>query len=298
MGVKKLVVTAPGQTPSPDDFVLYTATPDIRFLKQGVQPPSQVYVDVGDDIVVGCASSLAGERVTISYRLLRADGQLVLGQFTVAPAADRSIKVYSESLAEGFLLSVSCKAAAATTRGQTFVRVFLTDPSLGAGQPSYMLMADYVTTAMAPAHPNGRVLAPVEGPGQPRNIAVANPAPGADWQQAVPLNARWKVRSLTATLATSAAVANRLPGLALFTAGNPIYNSYADKVQPASQLCQYGASAITQYLSPSPLVGSMCLPPESVQRAGDLIESGTLNLQAGDQWQGIFIAVEEWLDNV
>ena len=162
-----------GSQPDTDNFQVYTQRPVVRFLKQGVQPPSQVYVTASDNIQVGCASSQVNEAVTITYRLLRADGELIEGQFIVHPPADRSIKVYSEDLAEGFLLSVSCKAAVATTRGQTFVRVFLTHPELGAGQPSYMLMADYVTTAMAPAHPNGRVLAPSEGPGNRRQILTS-----------------------------------------------------------------------------------------------------------------------------
>jgi hypothetical protein len=281
-----------------EPFQIFTKKPDVRFLSRGVQPPSQVYVSVGDDIVVGGASSVAGETVTFSYRLLRFDGELVLGQFQLALPADRSLKVYRESLAEGFLLSVSCKAAAATTRGQTFVRVFLTDPALGAGQPSYMLMADYVTTAMAPAHPNGRVLSPPEGPGNLKAFIVGAPAPGADWQLTVPTNARWRIETVRADLATSAAAGNRTPRL-FFGYGGPSSGSYAPIASQAPGTSfTYAAANTTEYNTPASLTSAWPLPANLVLLAGMTIQSTTIGLDAADQWSGIAVYVEEWLDNV
>lgn len=281
-----------------EEFQIQTQKPNVRFLSKGVQPPSQVYVAQNDDIVIGCASSATGEIVTVSYRLLRHDGVLVLGQFQVQPASDRSVKVYQESLAEGFLLSVSAKAKIATTRGVTFVRIFITDPALGGGQPSYMLMADYVTTAMAPAHPNGRVLAPVEGPGAVRAIQGTTPPLGSNWVISCPNNARWKPRGLICTLATSAVVQNRLASIAISTAASVCFVGAADKVTPASMVVTFGCAALTPYVTPTPTSGFLPLPPELVMLANDSINSTMQFFDAGDQWEGIFLTVEEWLDNV
>lgn len=287
-----------GATPDSEDFRVYTKAPLVKFLSRGVQPPSQVYVDTSDVLTVGCASSVAGEQVTISYRLLTAGGQLMKGQFTINPAADRSVAVKNEPMAEGFLLSVSCKAKVATTRGQTFVRVFLSDPALGAGFPSYMLMADYVTTAMAPAHPNGRQLAPVEGPGNPRGLRVFSPGGGLQIGFAVPTNARWRVNSAFAQLTTDAVVGNRHVGIQVISAGANVFVGWCPDVQPASTLRTYGASTFTATPLTDPATGMLPLPAGVVLLAGNSLNTITFGMDAADSWAEMDISVEEWLDNV
>jgi hypothetical protein len=294
----KIQVAAIGSAPaSQDEFQIYTAKPDVRFLSRAVQPPSQVYVSVGDDIVVGCASSQAGETVTVSYRLLRFDGELVLGQFAVHPNSDRSLAVYHESLAEGFLLSVSCKAAVATTRGQTFVRVFLTDPALGQGQPSYMLMADYVTTAMAPAHPNGRVLTPVEGPGAIVGYSFGNPPPGGVFTISVPTNARWRPISVYAKLTTDATAGNRFVEARLITNLLLVWTANAYQGIPPSTVCDFAMAPISANSAISTTRANAPIPPDARMLGGDSIGVGTAGAGAADQWSQVEIAVEEWIDN-
>lgn len=287
-----------GSTPESDTFQIYSKKPAVRFLKQGVQPPSQVYVTVDDDIVVGCASSATNEAVTVTYRLLRADGELINGQFIVRPTSNRAITVHSESLAEGFLLSVSCKAAVAVTRGQTFVRVFLGNPALGAGVPSYMLMSDYVTTAMAPAHPNGRQIAPVEGPGRPFTVNIANPAPGAPFTFQVPANTRWKARGINFNFLTSAAVGNRFVFLVTTTSGIISYQGTSDKLQAPSSICVYGGAALAPTVSPDLTRGTVPLPPELILLGNDVLNVLAGGIDAADQFSFPDLMVEEWLDNV
>jgi len=283
---------------SADEFQIYTQTQNIKFLTRAVQPPSQLFVDVSDDIVCSMASSVAGERVTVSYRLLRFDGEVVLGQFQVSAVGLRTVVTHTEDLAEGFLLSVSCKATLATTRGQTFVRIFLTDPALGSGQPTYMIMADYVTNQFAPAYPGGRVISPVEGPGLLFPLQIAAPGAGADWQAVVPINARWAVRSFAATLTTAVAVANRYVTFTGVTVGGPVFRCGADKVQAASQVTLYGGAAMTPNVSPDAGFGMVGIPPAIVLTGNNTFNSITRAIQAADTWASIALFIEEWLDNV
>src|SRR5579864_5722224 len=122
------IIRPPGQ-PAPykdGDYTPAVQSQVVSWQLKRLPPPSAVYITVDDVLRAAAASSQANEVVTISYRWIRAaDGKLDYGQFTIAPASDRSLKVQDQPLAEGFLLSVSCKAAVATTRGQTFVRLFL-----------------------------------------------------------------------------------------------------------------------------------------------------------------------------
>lgn len=287
---------APSQTA--DDFRIYTAQPDVRFLSRAVQPPSYVYVDPNDDLTVACATSQTNETVTVSYRLLRADGELVLGQFTLSPPNTRAVATHTESLAEGFLLSVSCKAAVATTRGQTFVRVFLSDPALGAGQPSYMLMADYITTQLAPAHPNGRVLAPSEGPGWTHQFVATPAGAGLQWTFAVPTNARLQLRTIFAILSTDATVGNRTVRLDARIAGGTAFAATATAVQAPSLTVSYTYSPLATLVPLLPALGYVPLPPGITQLGGDIIEDVTALVGAADRWTAVGIFVEEWLDNV
>lgn len=287
-----------GATPEADDFQVYSLKPAVRFLSKGVQPPSQVYVTTNDDIIAGCATSATGEVVTVSYRLLRADGELILGQFQVRPANDRSVSVHQESLAEGFLLSVSCKASVATTRGVTFARLFLSNPSLGQGQPSYMLMADYVTTAMAPAHPNGRNLAPVEGPGAPKTYQATLFGGGALFQLSVPANARWKVIDGWAQYLTDATPGNRTMSYSMTSSGNLVYQTQANAVQAPSTSVIYAAAQLPSFAPPTAGLLTIPLPPGQIFLFGDFIQSQVIGSAGGDGFSQVNFAVEEWLDNV
>jgi hypothetical protein len=293
---------APGAHYVPPQSIepIRTAKPSVRFLSQAVQPPSQVYVESTDVLRVAAASSQAGESLTVSYRLLLPNGEIVMGQSATTVTSDRALNIHDEPLAEGFLLSVSCKAAAATTRGQTFARIFLTDPVLGAGQPSYMLMADYVTTRMAPAHPNGRVLAPSEGPGFMRSILVANPPPATDWLLTVPTNARWRPTSAISVLTNDANVGNRTVAALVGVNGSSTFLSAATENHPANQQSQFTFSAGLSFVVP--VAGAFQLPwPANhflVSATAGYMQAFTTGYQAGDQWSAIRVCVEEWLDNV
>jgi hypothetical protein len=280
---------------------IFTARNDVRFLSQAVQPPSQVYVESTDVLRIAAASSQVNEVLTVSWRLLLPSGDIVLNQASLAVPATRTIAIHDEPLAEGFLLSVSCKAAAATTRGQTFARIFLTDPDLGTGQPSYMLMADYVTTAMAPAHPSGRVAYPVEGPGWIRQLSIGNPAPGAEFIITVPTNARWRLQGLEAILSTSIAAANRQMTLRAFGGVTIVFQSIQGFVEAASlsetyifapQMPVSNLPGLT--LSTAPIPYGHFLSANN----GDTLNSQTVNLQAADQYSFVQIGIEEWLENV
>jgi len=291
-------VLSPGTDPTGDVFQIASQPSNIGFLKRAVQPPSNVYIETTDVLVVGCATTQTGEMLTVSYRFLRFDGVVIHGQFTISPPSNRAVAIHSEQLAEGFLLSMSCKATIAISRGQTFVRAFLTKPSLGPGQPSYMLMADYVTTAMAPAFPNGRVLAPSEGPGNITGVFGATPPAGSDWLITVPANTRWKVLQTSSSFQASAAVANRLISLQAFVFGFSTFVGEASVPVPASgsrSVLSWPSSAYTPADTNHLIVSQQ---PDLFMRSGNTIESFTVGIQAGDQWGGVGMLVEEWLDNV
>jgi hypothetical protein len=283
----------------PGDYTPAGAPSIVTWQMKRLAPPSPLYVTVDDVLRCQCATSQTNEVVTVSYKVLRAaDGGIVLGQFTVKPPATRAVTAQDNPLSEGFLLAVSCTAAVATTRGQTFVRLLLNPKGLGAGNAVQMLMADYVTTQMAPGFPGGRVLSPVEGPGNPRTVIAGIPAAGANWSQVVPTNARWRWLGVVFTLQTSAAAGNRYVVIDTIHAGSSTYLGMADATQPASILRNYGGAVLTPNVSASPQFGVVPLPPGLDFLAGDTIQTAAQNLDVADQFNSIHLQVAEWLDNV
>lgn len=284
--------------PGSDDFKVYTARPAVGFLSRAVQPPSDLYVQVGDALEVTACTDTFNEVITVSYRLLRPDGVLVNGQFIFPIAAAYTPQSFSEPLAEGFLLSLAVSAAQATTRGQTFVRAFLTSSGSGSGVPVSTLMADYVTKQMTPAAPNGRVIGPTEGPGVVYPSNIANPPIGQEFTIHVPLNARWNPLSVAATLITSGAAGNRNAGIRITQGTNDnLYIGSNLPSGPGTALRFYWMPGIQPYTDGS---GHVFLPLPTFTRiiSNFEIASTTLALQAGDQWSNIQFSVEEWLDNV
>lgn len=114
---------------------------------------------------------------------------------------------------------------------------------------------------------------------------VANPAAGADWSQSVPAGHLWQLLGVTATLTTSAAVANRAVALVLGDGTNPFLTIPAPAVQAASLAGVYswageggGYAVGVRQLAPLP---GLTLPPAWT------LGSSTLLVDVGDQWSAV-----------
>jgi hypothetical protein len=290
--------TASDHTPAP----LTPNNSGVTFAFRGVQPPSLLYVDVDDQLIVAAASSQTNEVVTVNVRLLLPNGRLEDMQFLIRPTNGRQVLRQSFALAQGYILSVSAVALIAITRGATFLRISTQRSASGSGNPAQMLFSDYVTTQATSAYPNGRVLSSVEGPGLLQGVTVANPVAGADWSISVPVNARWKVRSVAATLTTAVAAANRQVSITVadLTAfkfrGFPLQNIVASTVALIS------AYPVTPYTSIVATDFTLPLPPDlymtGAPATSDALQTVTVGIQGADQWSAIRLLVEEWLDNV
>ncbi len=125
-----------------------------------------------------------------------------------------------------------------------------------------------------------------------RIVQVANPAAGADWSVQVPGSEAWDVRSLVATLTTSAVVANRAPRLELAEVGIVNARFQPGRAPAASQTTRWslvtgGPSASNT----SSTVGTWGGSSELIVWPGQVIQVVTENLDAGDTWTEIALDV-------
>jgi hypothetical protein len=308
---------------------------------RNVAPPSDIYVQRDDILVILAGAVHAADTITITVRLLRADtaqtvrpgqpetyamaegkpvppaaksaekcdymgevvGTIETIQFNFAVPVSTTVQPvtpFTITLAEGYLLSVSARAANAFEAGQTFVVAILNRGALNVTttpfllNPGAQLFADYVTINKYASWPVGRIINSHEGPGHARTILVGNPAAGAEWTTTGDVLARWRPLAVIAQLVTSATAATREVALQFTASGSKVAFNVA-QTQLASLTSIYcwlasggGGPAVAgthvsacmgdAYLDASPAIGSQ-----------------TTNIQAGDQWSGITVLVEEWL---
>jgi hypothetical protein len=299
MGSATLAPTGQPAPMQPGDYTPAGQSAVVTWNMKRLTPPSPLYVTVDDVLHLSYSSSQTNELVTVNYRLLRAaDGRVVMGSDTIDGPITRQLKTADIPLAEGFLLSVSCQASVATTRGQTFVRLMLNPKALGAGQPGLMLMSDYVTTQMAPGWPNGRTLSPQEGPGYEYTLFPFSFLGLATETAVVPNNARWRIKAVFFAGQTDATAGTRNAGMSIVSGGSVVWDNYCPAGQAPSTLIAYYGTPVQVRDTSLLTSGWIAIPPDLTLLAGDQVQVRLAGALGSDGLVGPGLRVEEWLDNV
>jgi hypothetical protein len=136
----------------------------------------------------------------------------------------------------------------------------------------------------------GRIL-----PGVRRLVNVPSPASGADFTQVVPGGVMWRVSSAQAFYLASATVASRNIGVSLSVNGSTVWLSRNTSALTASQQATMNfASGLPLFLGGGNGSDILIPLPQAVIPPGGVIASSTNQLQAGDQWSGIAMWIEEY----
>ncbi len=275
--------------PGPPNVVTF------NLLKIG--PPSPLYIQRDDQILLRVQNSATGASVRFHYRFLRPDGVVVPGFLSFTPTADRTLNSFAVSLGEGFLLdAMSSTAGVPTLRGQTFVSLQVMRGALGTATTVQVLTSDYITGSNAITWPAGQIRQSVEGPGVVRSITGTTPGLGAEISETVPTNARWRPMAFRFSLVASAAAANRESNLTIDDGTNIYALSTPANTQIAGQTFFFDFNLGTTRqaaLQRSEIVAPL---PAVVMLAGHRIRTLTANIQGGDQYTAPQYLVEEWIE--
>lgn len=271
----------------------------VTFKITDIGPPSPLYIQRDDVLVVQVMTSNNNETVTINWRLLLPNGVIIPGQRQIPLLASSfTLVTLRIDLAEGFLLNVSASCATSSIRGQLFVRCSLNRGGVAATNILGQLFADYVTNTAANGWPFGRIVSPTEGPGQLVVQTIANPGAGNEWNFTSPNLSRVRLQSLMATLTTSATVASRLPRLQVSPGGGvPTFWCTPNQGVPASTTARVAAAGATMSASPAGMPDvQITLPAPTMLQAASVVNTATLNLQVGDAYTTIAAHYEQWFD--
>lgn len=248
-------------------------------------------------LVVRLYNSLASATFKVIARVLDCQGVLRVIEQTLTTASDRTQQVTRLCIPSGTLVSAAVIATAqAPMRGQSWVVISI-ETTMPDGDLALMPIAEgYVTADSAVMWPGGRYADSVEGPGILRSVAGTNPAAGVEVIEAVPANARWRLRALRATLVTDATVATRTVNFIIDDGATTLLNFPGVTTQTATLTRAYN---VAEYGFQPAAVGTdifFYIPFLVRLLQGWRIRTSTTNLQAGDNWGAPQMEVEEWIE--
>lgn len=294
---------------------------DVTFALHAVAPPSPLYIQRDDQLVLEGVTVNANDSIIITVRQLLAAPQypgasaynaaqaapvnpgsypIVTTQQTMLIPSQNVLAFVTIPLVEGYLLSVSLSLGitGATQRGATFARCWINRGKSQSFQPNaaLMLIADYPTSQHSVSWPYGRVLYPTEGPGAMAQLQQVAPGAGADWTFTLPIFNRLRLQSLAVVFTTAAAVANRIPRLQLRDpAGTLIWQAAPQAVQPASTAVQYSAAGVNAPSVVDATTLNWPLPANTILEGGSTVGTSTLAIQAADQYGITKLNGELWV---
>jgi len=309
---------------APDEFKSSAPSTVVTFANQNVSPPSSLYIQRDDKLVIG-GMTQAGvpEVLTVTARLLLPNAPPV-GQPSTPPgsaplvaqlAGNNILTIQATlnmpvaltsyalpiNLAEGYLLSLTVTCAQASFRGQTFAKVMIARSVVNT-QPqslSAFLLADYVANNFPIGWPNGRCISSIETPGYIPLLTAGNPGVGSDFVYTSPANTRSRLKSFSAKLTTSATAGTR--GVAIGAkdvSGNILFLSPAQSTQAASLALTYSGIQGSPAGVANATAVTITIPQDFIIEAQSVLFSSTAGLLAGDQWSAIVLCLETWLESV
>jgi len=285
------------QSPA-DQFHFITSSPTVTFALSNVAPPSQVYVTENDFLSFLFRSSIANTVLIVRTRILRKDGTITYSEDAFSGPTDRSASVFFVRLTEGYLLGVQISNTGPNSvRGQTFVQALVSHGQLTPTKSFQPLMSGYLLPGNILGWPGGFMQAGVDGPGWGRVVVGTTPAAGAEINETVPTNARWRLRSIVFSLTTGAAVANREVLLLINDGVNTYARIPSGFSQAASLSRNYEFGLLGTRYDAAVAIQTVAPVPDLILMAGHKITTATTNLQAADQYSAPQYEVEEWIEN-
>jgi hypothetical protein len=283
---------------SHEEFSVQSQTALVRFLREGVQPPSVVYMGIDDQIQIFVSEALTPKTLNVQGRWLRAaDGLIVPFQQAVAPTVAGGTALFTFRLGEGFLLSLTITNPSANiSESSDFALAALSRTGGLFGQAGQTLCAGHVGANKGTSFPLGGIVRPLDGPGYIRSITGTTPALGADISETVPSGARWELLAFQGALTASAVVANRQPWFVIDDGVNLLKRSLSTQATVASTTSTYYADnpGIAPQASTQSALWSTILP--IMLAPGFRIRTITSAIDVGDQWTSPKYLVRQWTD--
>lgn len=297
-----------------------TSTPTVStFNFKNIPPPGGLYVTRNDSLQLSVNNSAANVSVDVHARMLIASPTSILpGQpdhppdptqssvpsNTIAsitqnfvPGTNRLTNVFFVPLSEGWLLNLTVGLTGFSRKGQTYVYLFLQRGDAVGGPQSGTLLSGYTTNPATLIWPGGGTIYPTDGAGWLNSVNKANPAAGSDFLFTVPANARWRVRSFSATyVVPNTGSARVVRAVVKDAAGNLIWQGVGQQTAGINATFNVSAAPGQNSSTADPFAIQLPLPGDLALPQGFTFGTSSGGIQAGDQYSNIWAEVEEWIE--
>jgi len=205
--------------------------------------------------------------------------------------ADRAINIATIRI-PALPVSLNLGTVDVVRKGQCYCKVGIRLAGMGI----IHLISDYLDSGQNLSWPHSHLRSNVGEQGYLRSVAGTNPAAGNEVSETVPTNARWRLKSLIATLVTDATVVTRVVRIVIDDGTNMLWRGSAAFDQTASWDIYYVFADHTFRGDDNQGQIHMPLPRDLLLFQGWRVRTVTANLQAGDNWAAPQLLVEEWIE--
>lgn len=283
---------------SPARESIYIAAPAASPFGGVIISPFQFTLRATDHLRVGVACAVPNVDVTVQGRWIDKSGAIGSFSYVHHPTSDRLMTWQDFAIGDGAIMNLVAFASRGDlTLGPCFVVVQLIGGDLPAGILVGTLIQGYLKRFQARAWPGSPIEDSLSGPGFPREITIADPVVGLNYNESVPSGAFWGVDGFAALFHASAVAATRIVYLEFKTSlGRPLY-VLQHPTQPIANSAQFvywlRAPVIDQSAWTGTGRGQGIL--DHTLRSGSKLETFVDLLQAGDHWETGTLSVREWL---
>lgn len=280
--------------------IIETVHPALAAPIQGAFAPTPYSFEfTGEDrLRLTVFNSVSGVRVAVHVRMHRRTAPTHATRYEFAPTSDRLASSQELEIGEGYLLNVSCFASSGTPQsGQTFVKLQVIRGSAAAAVVLGTIVQGYVTANQDLAWPGSPLRSSIDGDGVLRYIVGTDQAAGVEVSETVPPGARWQLLTFQVDVTFSVVPGNRIPCLRLDALGvQYVRIPPAAAGGPGDSDNFYWLTGLGQVgvIAPGQVVTG--LPTRYMLPSGHHIQTETVGLNAGDNFQAPRFTVLEWLE--
>lgn len=314
--------SAGGPTPPGGGLTpLGAGNPLSTYVHQGLRPDLPLWVTPDDKLVLIAKSIIVGNiSLSGAYKLWTASTPEGLdpdqpfplwspisaqmpelfasGVLNASVPGDGFTHTFIQPLSYGYLVSAAINGQPlGAARGLVYASLWLARGTASNLTFYRCLAADYVEDMVGPSFPEGPILGAENSRGHITNYDGSVPLAGQETMVIQPTGARWRLIHVGARLTTSAVVGNRTPSLSIgsFGFGSQIIGT---QVVAASTQIEIGWWTGLADSGHTGTQINLWLPSDVSLEGGQVVQTKTAGLLAGDQWSDMTVLVEEVLTSL
>lgn len=273
------------------------ATPSPSAGQRVIASPFQFFLDGNDNIRIEAWNAWSGTVIQVYGRYLNEAGDIEVFQAVMRPTDDRQRTVQDYSVARGYLMNLIAFGVNGPEKyGQTFVRISVIRGLTGATIVFGILLQGYLSEMQTLGWPGSALQATSDFPGFTQSYGVVASLPGSNLIFTVPTNTRQELIACSASLTTDATAIARRPFLRPTIGSGGYYAHHPQSIAGSTFRVFYWAVGLTGNIEQASIPNTCACAMRTLLGAGDTLQIGSANMQAGDQFISGTIVVNERLE--